>query len=409
MRAVVANFSLTRAAITLILSKISKSAFYGPFSILSYHADYPEPKLPSEEWVKVKTSLCGICGSDLRLIMLEESFYLYPLTSFPLILGHEVVGRVEEVGKKVDGIEEGERVVIDNVLPCKVRGLEECPSCKEGRYSICYNFDRGAISPGIFTGFCRDTRGGWSDYFVAHEHQLIKVPENLSDEKAVFAEPFAVCLHAVLKALPEKEDLVAIIGCGMMGIGIAAALRALGFKGEIVGIDLSKFQLEMAKKFGVSKTICLGEGEKAIEGIAELTGGRVYYPPREKPMFVGGGADIVFECVGRSQTVDDSLRIVKPGGKVILLGTAGKLSGVDFAPVFSKEVEIKGVFGSGVEKVGEQRKRAFELAIELFEKGVDLSPLLTHKFPLEKYKEALWAAMNKDESKAIKVAFSFES
>jgi|Deesub1362B_J571_1020462.scaffolds.fasta_scaffold00264_25 threonine dehydrogenase-like Zn-dependent dehydrogenase len=408
MRAVVADFGLAKAAITLALSKISKSAFYGPFSILSFYSDYPEPKLPGERWVKIKTTLSGICGSDLRLIMLEESFYLYPLTSFPLILGHEVVGRVEEVGKGVDGIEEGERVVIDNVLPCKVRGLEECPACREGRYSICYNFDRGAISPGIFTGYCRDTGGGWSDYFVAHQHQLIKVPDGLSDEKAVFAEPFAICLHAVLKSFPKEDDIVAIIGCGMMGIGIAAALRALGFRGEIVGIDVSKFQTEMAKKFGVGKTICLERGERAIEGVAEFTGARVYYPPREKPMFVGRGVDIVFECVGKSQTVDDSLRIVRPGGKVILLGTAGKLAGVDFAPVFSKEIEIKGVFGSGLEKINGKR-RAFELAIELFQKEVDLSPLLTHKFPIEKYKEALWTAMNKNKSKAVKVAFSFEN
>ncbi len=153
--------------------------------------------------------------------------------------------------------------------------------------------------------------------------------------------------------------------------------------------------------------ICLEEGERTIEGVAELTGGRVYYPPREKPMFVGGGVDIVFECVGKSQTVDNSLRIVRPGGKVILLGTAGKLAGVDFTPVFSKEIEIKGIFGSGVEKIN-GKKRAFELAIELFQKGVDLSPLLTHKFPIERYREALWTAMNKDRSKAVKVAFSFE-
>jgi len=407
MRAVVAEFSMARAAITLLLSKISSRAFYGPFSILSYRENYPEPKLPSEEWVKIKTSLSGICGSDLRLIMLEESFYLYPLTSFPLVLGHEIVGTVERVGRAVESVEVGERVVVDNVLPCRVRALEECPSCREGRYSICLNFDQGAISPGIFTGYCRDTGGGWGEYLVAHQHQLIKVPDGLSDEKAVFAEPFAVCLHAALKAMPKEDDLVAIIGCGVMGIGIIAALRALGFEGEIVGIDVSEHQTKMAKRFGASKTICLEKGEKVIDGIAELTGGRTYLPPREKPMFVGGGIDVVFECVGKSQTVDDAFRVVKPGGKVVLLGTAGKLAGVDFAPVFSKEIEINGVFGSGIERVN-GKKRAFELAIELFQRSIDLSPLLTHRFPIERYKEALWTAMNKDKSKAVKVAFSFE-
>jgi threonine dehydrogenase-like Zn-dependent dehydrogenase len=404
MKALVMDFSLARAALTLALSKISKKAFYGPLSLLSFKKNYPEPKLPDSDWVKVKTEISGICGSDLRLITLKESFYLYPVTSFPLILGHEIVGEIEEVGSGVKEFEEGERVVIDNVLPCRVRGLEECPSCREGRYSICYNFDSGRVSPGIFTGFCRDTGGGWGEYLVANKHQLIKVPDKLNSRKAVFTEPFAICLHAALKARPKDENLIAIVGCGMMGIGIAKALRALGFKGEIIGIDVSKHQLEVAKEFGVSRGIWLKE-ENAVEAVAGLTGGRVYHPPREKPVLVGGGAEIVFECVGNASTLESCLRIASPGGRVMLVGTASKLS-ADLTPLFSKEVEVIGVFGSGMEDVN-GKKRAFEMAIELFQKGVDFSPLLTHEFPLESYREALWVAMNKERYKAVKVAFTF--
>jgi threonine dehydrogenase-like Zn-dependent dehydrogenase len=404
MKALVMDFSLTRAALTLTLSKISKKAFFSPVSLLSFKRNYPEPKLPNSEWVKVKTEISGICGSDLRLITLKESFYLYPVTSFPLILGHEIVGEIEEVGSRVGGFEEGERVVIDNVLPCRVRGLEECRSCREGRYSICHNFDRGNIAPGIFTGFCKDTGGGWGEYLVAHKHQLVRVPDGLSSRKAVFAEPFAICLHAVLKAQPKDEGLIAIVGCGMMGIGIAKALRVLGFKGEIVGLDVNKNQLQVAKDFGVNRTIWLKEAD-AVEAVAELTGGRVHHPPREKSVLVGGGAEIVFECVGNASTFDTCLRIASPGGRVMLVGTASKLS-ADLTPLFSKEVKVIGVFGSGMENVN-GRKRSFEMAIELFQKGVDFSPLLTHEFPIERYKEALWVAMNKEKYKAVKVAFTF--
>lgn len=408
MRAVVVEFSLLKAALTLAGAKLSKSAYYGPLSIVSFRKDYPEPKLRGPEWVKVRSVLSGICGSDMRLITLAESMYLYPLTSFPLVLGHEVVGVVEEVGEKVKGVKEGDRVVLDDILSCRVRGIEElCPSCREGRYSICYNFDRGNLSPGMFTGFCRDTGGAWSDYFVAHEFQLFKVPDGVSDETAVFTEPFAVSLHAALKAFPRDDETVAVVGCGVMGIGVIAALRALGFKGEIIGVDLYKFQGDVARKFGATRTVVAEEGGRVIEDLAELTGGRVYYPPREKPMFVGGGVDVVFECVGQPGTVDDSLRIVKPGGTVVLVGTAGKLN-VDWAPVFSKEIVVKGVLGSGEEEV-DGRKRAFSLALELFSKGkVDLSPLLTHKFPIEKWKEALKVNLNKRKYKAIKVAFTFQ-
>jgi threonine dehydrogenase-like Zn-dependent dehydrogenase len=402
MRAIVIDLNLARAALTLLLSRISKSAFYGPLSIISYRSDYPEPKLPGDEWVKVRSKLTGICGSDLRLITLSESFYLYPLTSFPIIPGHEVVGFIEKLGSKVEGFEEGERVVMDPVLPCRVRGFEDCNSCRRGEFASCNNLDRGNISPGIFTGFCRDTGGSWADYFVAHQFQLFKIPEKIKDENAVFIEPFSVAIHAVLKDFPEDGQSVAVIGCGTMGLCVIAALKSLGFKGDVVGIDVSEAQLEMAKSFGANKII--RADANFIEDVAAHTDGRVYHPPRDKPMFVDGGFDTVFECVGNAETVDSALRIAKPLGNVVLVGTAAKLN-VDWAPIFSKQLKIIGTFGCGIEKVDGKVKRTFDVAIELIQK-VDFSRLLTHKFPLEEYKKALWASMNRKESGAMKVAFT---
>lgn len=406
MRAVVIELSFARAALTLLLAKLSKSAYYGPLSMVSFRNDHPEPKLPGDKWVKINSVLSGICGSDIRLITLSESFYLFPLTSFPIIPGHEVVGIIEEKGKSVENFQEGDRVVVEPTLPCKVRGFDdECPSCKKGSYATCYNLDRGSIAPGLFTGFCRDTGGAWADYFLAHEFQLFRVPDQIRNENAVLTEPFSIAIHAVLKAFPSEDESVAVIGCGTIGICVISALRGLGFKGEIIGIDAGSFQTEMAEKFGADKTVCLERGEKPVEKIAEFTGGRVYHPPRDKPMFVGGGVDVVFECVGDEATIDTALRIVKPGGKIVLGGTAAKLS-LDWAPVFSKEVEIVGTFGCGLETVNGERKRTFEIALELL-KRIDLSPLLTHKFPIEQYKKALWTAMNKSKTGAGKVAFTF--
>ncbi len=205
MKALVVNLSLWRAALTLALGKITTSAYYGLLSLLKYHENYPEPKLPDEDWVKVKTGLCGICGSDLRVIMLQESYYLAPLTSFPFIPGHEVVGVVEESGREVE-ISEGERVVINPALSCKVRGFEECEACRKGHFAVCHNTDRGKISPGIFTGICRDTGGGWGEYFVAHESQLVRV-DGIEDENAIFAEPLTIGIHAALRALPRMMSL----------------------------------------------------------------------------------------------------------------------------------------------------------------------------------------------------------
>ena len=401
MRAVVVDFSLVRAALTLLLSKISKSAYYSPVSMVKYYPNWPEPKLPDKDWVVVKTRLSGICGSDLRIITLSESFYLFPLTSFPAILGHEVVGTIEEVGKSVENFLEGERIVLNPSLACRVRGLEECEACRKGHFAVCHNTDRGRIAPGIFTGLCRDTGGGWAEYFVAHESQLVKLPSSIRDENAVFAEPLTIGIHSALRNFPDDTETVAVVGCGIIGIATIAALRHLGFRGEILGIDINERQAELARKFGADKTVT----ENVVETVAEMTGGRVYKPPREKVMFVDGGVDLVFECVGTSSAVETALRIAKPLGTVVIAGTVAKMS-VDWAPVFAKELQVVGTFGCGIESVNGERKSTFEIAIEILRKQ-DFSALLTHEFELEEYKKALWTALNKEKTGAIKVAFKF--
>ncbi|MCS7143845.1 MAG: zinc-binding dehydrogenase [Archaeoglobaceae archaeon] len=400
MRAIVLELSLLKAGFTLFLSKFSKSAYYGRFSIVKYYKDYPEPRLPDEDWVKVKTKICGICGSDIRLITLSESFYLYPLTSFPLIPGHEIVGVVEEAGKEVKNFQPGDRVVVDPALSCEVRGLELCEACRKGHTASCSNTDRGKISPGIFTGICRDTAGGWAEYFLAHESQLIKVPDDIKDENAVFAEPLSIGIHSALRSFPSEDQKVAVVGCGIIGLATIYALRHLGFSGEIWGIEKNEKLISIAKNFGADEVI-VGD---PIEEIANLTGGRVYKPPRGGKLFVGGGVDTVFECVGTAEAVDTALRIVKPLGNVVVAGTVSKVC-LDLAPIFSKELKIIGTFGCGYEEVNGKR-RTFDIAIEILKKK-DFSELLTHIFSIEEYKKALWSAINKKKSGAIKVAFKF--
>ncbi len=400
MRALVVELNLLKAAFSLLLGRIAKSIYYSPLSLLKYHKNYPEPALLGEKWVKVKTRLCGICGSDLRIITLQESFYLAPLTSFPFIPGHEVVGEVEEVGRGAS-VTEGERVVLNPALPCRVRGFEDCDACRKGHFAVCHNVDRGTISPGIFTGTCRDTGGGWAEYFVAHESQLIRVPEEIKDENAVFTEPLTIGIHSALRSFPDDEEVVAIVGCGVIGICTIVALRYLGFKGEIIGIDISKRQAELAKKFGANEVIT----DNPIERIAERTGGRVYHPPRDEAMFIGGGVDVTFECTGIPQTVNTALRITKPLGRVVVAGTVAKM-GVDWAPVFAKELSVVGTFGCGIEELNGEKRDAFDVALKVLQK-VDLSQLLTHRFAIEDYKKALKAAIEKEKSGAVKVAFDF--
>src|SRR4028119_414241 len=120
--------------------------------------DAPEPRLPTPDWVRVKPLLSGICGSDLGTLSADNSPYFSPITSPPFVMGHEVVGVVVDDNS---GFHAGERVVLEPALGCVARGIGPlCPYCASGRHALCLNAARGTISPGIQTGFCRDTAGG---------------------------------------------------------------------------------------------------------------------------------------------------------------------------------------------------------------------------------------------------------
>src|SRR5215471_10131096 len=180
--------------------------------------DVAEPELPASGWVRVLPSLSGICGSDLAAIGGHASLYLDPLTSYPFIPGHEVVGRLEG----------GDRVVIEPALGCVVRGIDPpCPRCAEGRPGLCYNATEGPISVGLQTGYCADTGGGWGQVLVAHRSQLHAVPDALTDQQAVLVEPLACAAHTALRARVSRGDHVLVSGAGSVGLFTTLALRQL--------------------------------------------------------------------------------------------------------------------------------------------------------------------------------------
>src|ERR671915_2376693 len=195
--------------------------------------DAPDPGLPTPQWVRVKPLLSGICGSDLGTLSSENSPYFSPITSPPFVMGHEVVG---EVAEDNSGFRAGERVVLEPALGCAVRGIDPpCPYCASGRYALCLNVAKGDISPGIQTGFCGDTGGGWSEgTLVAYPSQLHRVPEDVPNEAAVAVEPLACAVHAALKVAPEPGETALVIGAGSVGLFVVAALRQLTRSGRII-------------------------------------------------------------------------------------------------------------------------------------------------------------------------------
>ena len=163
-----------------------------------------EPQLIKPDWVKVQTIMTGFCASDLNLIFLHDSPTASPFTSFPCVLGHESCGRVVEIGPEVRDLKVGDFVILSPALSCRQRGIDPvCPACASGMFAACENYAHGNLSPGMFSGICRDAGGGFAPYFTAHQSQLFKAPQGLLPDIAVIIEPFSAALQAVMNNPPQ--------------------------------------------------------------------------------------------------------------------------------------------------------------------------------------------------------------
>jgi threonine dehydrogenase-like Zn-dependent dehydrogenase len=365
--------------------------------------DVPEPALPTREWVRVKPLLSGICGSDLGTLSSENSPYFSPITSPPFVMGHEVVGVVTEDNS---GFRAGERVVVEPGLGCAVRGMDPpCSYCATGSHALCLNVTKGTISPGIQTGFCRDTGGGWTQRtLVAHPTQLHRVPDGLSDEAAVAVEPLACAVHAALKNAPGPDDTTLVLGAGNIGLFTVAALRHLTDAGRIICVAKHDRQRREAIRLGADEVVHPGE---VYTKLPEMLGTEAMKPELGKPV-IPGGAEKTFECVGSPATLEDALRLTKPGGGVSLVGMPGQKSSLDLTALWHKETSLTGAYAYGVERYRGEDVSSFELAMRLAPK-IALETMVGPCFRLEEYRRAIAAARGSGRAGHVKVVFDFRA
>ena len=404
MKALQMTDSIPRYAMTKGVSRLRPDAFWGPLGCLRYR-EVERPELPTPEWLRVRTIYGGICGSDISTITLHASTTTTVFTSFPFTLGHENVGIISELGPETpEGFEVGHRVVIDPLLSYPQRGIENPDGIPA---NLCQVWDQGAVSEGLMIGFCRDTGGSWSEEFVAHPSQVIPVPDNVSDEEAVLTEPFAVSLHAVLQNMPDDDDTVLVIGGGVIGLCTIAALRGLGSKARIVAIARYEFQAEQARRLGADIVLGRLRGKALEQKLVETLGARSLKPVLG-PNLIVGGADVVFDCVGSPSSFEQAIRFAGSGGTVSLIGLAGKLDGIDWTPVWLNELTIRGAFTYGMEAWNGEQISTMALALRLMaDRKVDLAPLVTHRFQLDDYREALTTVTSKGASGVVKAVFDF--
>lgn len=406
MKALQYRRSIPRYALLKLLGSRFKSLCTGPAATISL-VDIPEPKLPNEHWLRVAPTLAGICGSDLATISAKGTPYLSPVTSMPFVLGHEVVGVVRDTGLAVRRVNVGDRVILHPALGCVVRGIEpQCDHCESGNEALCRNVARGVISSGIQTGFCRDTGGGFSESLVAHESQAYKVPPEIPDEAAVLIEPFACTLHAVLRVSLDGGQTALVIGCGSIGLLTIVALRALGCRARIVAVARYDHQRRLAKEVGADVVLDSPRDLRTRYRLwAGQLGAEIHDAPIGKPMVIGG-ADATFDCVASSTSIDDGVRFTRSGGMFALVGMPGMPRGVDWTPIWFKELTVRASYAYGRE-ASHGGKDTFELATELMKDRIGLvSKLVGKPFPLSQYKAAIHQALSTGSSKVVKTVIA---
>ncbi len=309
------------------------------------------PKINDDE-VLVKVSCSGICGSDLERVFVTGSY------SFPTTLGHEFGGVIVEKGSKVKGLELGEKVVVNPMVPCG-----ECECCETGNYNLCDTYG--------YVGSRSD--GGFGEYAKVKYTNAYKVPDHFTNERISGIDPAAISLHGAIRAKIKVNDTVVVFGVGPIGYYVVQWARVFGAK-DIIAVDLSKEKLDVAKEVGATYVIN-GKEENVVERIKEITG--------------GFGADVCVECAGSEITFNQAIYALKKQGVLTCIGTPHRdvvMEGNAYDGVLlRKEIEIRGSwcyhFAAPVHE--------FYATIDAIDKGkILVEPLTTHKYKIDDVREA---------------------
>ncbi len=348
-------------------------------------SDIDEPTLPDGKWVRISPVLTGICGSDLSTIDGHSSGYFDDLVSFPFVPGHEVVGLTED----------GKRVVLEPVLGPEARN--EAPAFKGAAPGDGLDYGyllAGDIDNGIQTGFCSSTGGGWGQRLVAHKSQIHSAPKTLSDEDAVMTEPAAGGVHAAAKAQVDG-GVVVVQGSGTMGLVTIAALRQYTNAETIIASAKYPIQKQFAAELGADIVVAPDELTRTVR---RATGCRMIGTN------LSGGADVTIDAIGNAASIETAIGITRPRGRVIMVGMPGKLQ-IDLTSLWHRETELVGAYTYGTDEWPDGTSiSSFKRAKELAQKA-KLGRLVSAKYPLERYKDAITHAAQAGQRGSIKVVF----
>jgi L-iditol 2-dehydrogenase len=311
--------------------------------------EIPEPVLVNPDDVKIKMSVLGICGSDIHYYtqgQIGSQKVVYPFT-----VGHEGAGIVTEVGSAVRRVKPGDRIAIDPAMPCY-----ECDQCLAGRHHTCRKLR--------FLGCPGQAEGCLMEYIVMPERSCFKLNGKLTPDHGSISEPMAIGVYAVKKSGAASGNNIAILGFGPIGMSVMLAAKATGIKNIFI-TDLIDKRLSVAIKEGASVT-----GNPLNDNIV----GKILSSDE-------AGPDIVFECCGKQEALDQAVDLLKPGGKLVVVGIPEfDTWSVNVEKTRRKEISLQFI---------RRQVDCVEPALDLMKNGsISIENMITHRFPFERTKEA---------------------
>jgi L-iditol 2-dehydrogenase len=299
--------------------------------------------------VLVRLARIGVCGSDVHYYTTGRIGS--QVVEYPFAVGHEASGIVEQVGAAVTRVKPGDPVAIDPAMPCFT-----CDQCKAGRPHTCRNLK--------FLGCPGQTEGCLSDFIVMPETSLFPLPEGMTLDEAVISEPLAIGVYAVKQAGDVAGKNVAVLGAGPIGLSVLLPAKKQG-AGAIYVTDKIDARLAVAREAGAAWT-----GNPDQIDVAQAIN-------EAEPVQM----DVVFECCGQQEALDNAIDILKPGGKLMIIGIP-EVDRISFSIDLLRRKEIS------IVNVRRQNECVEDTLDLIRSEGVEVTPLITHRFPLAKTQEA---------------------
>ncbi|KZN52551.1 L-threonine 3-dehydrogenase [Pseudoalteromonas luteoviolacea] len=321
--------------------------------------DVPKPEMGHNDLL-IKIRKTAICGTDVHIYKWDE--WSQNTIPTPMVVGHEYVGEIIDMGQEVRGFSVGDRVSGEGHITCG-----HCRNCRAGRVHLC----RNTIGVGV------NREGSFAEYLVIPAYNAFKIPDNISDELASIFDPFGNAVHTALSFDLVGEDVL-ITGAGPIGIMAAAVAKHVGAR-HVVITDVNEYRLDLARKMGATKAVNVAS--ESLEDVMEELG-------------MTEGFDVGLEMSGVPVAFNSMLNNMNHGGKIAMLGIPPSDMAVDWNQVIFKGLVIKGIYGR------EMFETWYKMA-SLIQSGLNLEPIITHEFNVDDFQKGFDTMISGQSGKVI--------